>query len=517
MSVRLNSMAVGEEGVLGQSADAVVTPPDTAPLAKQTLAYGLSGLIVPVVGIITLPIFARVFTRSEYGVLELGTALLTVALAVTDAGLTAAALRSFYDYTSDAEQERRSMLLSGFVATTLISLAVAGILIALREDLSRWVFGHPGEGRLMIVIAVSIPAINTLRYVSEVMRVRLQAFAYLATTLVAALITTTLGIVGVLALDWRVVGVFFAGLVGNLVAAGYGIGLVRHGLAGRFSWQKLQPMLRYGLPLMPAAFAAWALSLADRIILSRLGSLAQVGQYAIANRLASLLLIGLTAFLFALTPFLLSIYSENPAQEKAARARALTYLTFILTLTGLVLTLFARELIDVLAPRFDEAYKAVGPLMLGMVGYGIVSLLTTGFSIARKTGRLALLTVAAAAVNIGLNFALIPPWGIVGAALATTIAYGLLAVGYYVAAQRVYHTPYELRKVLTIVVLGSALGVLGVVPLGAEAISVAVRLFAVGAFLAGLWLTHTVRGPELAELRRFVLGMVPLQLRRGRS
>ena len=264
MSVRLNSMAVGEEGVLGQSADAVVTPPDTAPLAKQTLAYGLSGLIVPVVGIITLPIFARVFTRSEYGVLELGTALLTVALAVTDAGLTAAALRSFYDYTSDAEQERRSVLLSGFVATTLISLAVAGILIALREDLSRWVFGHPGEGRLMIVIAVSIPAINTLRYVSEVMRVRLQAFAYLATTLVAALITTTLGIVGVLALDWRVVGVFFAGLVGNLVAAGYGIGLVRHGLAGRFSWQKLQPMLRYGLPLMPAAFAAWALSLADR-------------------------------------------------------------------------------------------------------------------------------------------------------------------------------------------------------------------------------------------------------------
>ena len=76
-------MAVGEEGVVGQSADAVVTPPDTAPLAKQTLAYGLSGLIVPVVGLITLPIFARVFTKSEYGVLELGTTLLSVALAVT--------------------------------------------------------------------------------------------------------------------------------------------------------------------------------------------------------------------------------------------------------------------------------------------------------------------------------------------------------------------------------------------------------------------------------------------------
>jgi O-antigen/teichoic acid export membrane protein len=510
-------MAVGEERVVGQSADAVVTLPDTAPLAKQTLAYGLSGLMIPIVGIITLPIFARVFTRAEYGLLELGTTLLAVALAVTDAGLTAAALRSFYDYSSEAERERRSVMLTGFVATTLISLAVAGVLIALREDVSRWVFGRPGEARLMIVIAASIPAINTLRYVSEVMRVRLQAFDYLATTLIAALITTTLSVVGVLALDWRVLGVFFAGLIGNLVAAGYGLGLVRGGLAGHLSWQKLKPMLTYGLPLVPAAFAAWALSLADRIILSRLGSLGEVGQYAIANRLASLLLIGLTAFLFALTPFLLSIYSENPPQEKAARARALTYLTFILTLTGLVFTLFARELIDVLAPRFDEAYKAVGPLMLGMIGYGIVSLLTMGFSIARKTGRLAVLTVTAAGINIGLNFVLIPLWGIVGAALATTIAYGLLAVAYYVAAQRVYHTPYELKKIVTMVVLGSALGVLGVVPLGTEAVLITVKLLAIAAFLAGLWLTHTVRGPELTELRKFVVGMVPLPLRRASS
>jgi len=498
---------------MGQSADAVVIPPDTAPLAKQTLAYGLSGLIIPIVGLITLPIFARVFTHAEYGVLELGTTPLTVALAVTDAGLTSAALRSFYDYGGEAERERRSVMLTGFLATTAISLVVAEVLAVFREDISRWVFGRPGEGRLMLVIAASIPAANTLRYVSEVMRVRLQAYAYLATTLVAAAITTPLSVVGVLALDWRVVGVFFAGLIGNLVAAGYGVGLVRHGLAGHFSRQKLDTMLRYGLPLVPAAFAAWALSLADRIILSRLGSLGQVGQYAIANRLASLLLLGLTAFLFALTPFLLSIYSENPAQEKAARARALTYLTFILSLTGLVLTLFAKELIDVLAPRFDEAYKAVGPLMLGMIGYGIVSLLTTGFSIARRTGRLALLTVAAAGINIGLNFALIPPWGIVGAALATGIAYGLLAVGYYAAAQRVYHTPYELGKVVTMVVLGSALGVLGVVPLGTEALAVIVKLVAIGAFLGGLWLTHTIRGPELEELRRFVLGMVPRRAR----
>jgi len=50
---------------------------------------------------ITLPVFARVFTRGQYGVIELGTTMTVVALTLTDAGLTAAALRSFYDYGAD--------------------------------------------------------------------------------------------------------------------------------------------------------------------------------------------------------------------------------------------------------------------------------------------------------------------------------------------------------------------------------------------------------------------------------
>src|SRR5689334_12139310 len=129
-----------DERVLSEAVDGVevdvVLPPDPAPLARQMLAYGLSGLIVPLVGMITLPIFARVFTRSQYGLLELGTTTLTVAIAISDAGLTAAALRSFYDYTADEEPERRNVVLTGFLATSAIALAVALLLIGFRGRLS---------------------------------------------------------------------------------------------------------------------------------------------------------------------------------------------------------------------------------------------------------------------------------------------------------------------------------------------------------------------------------------------
>jgi O-antigen/teichoic acid export membrane protein len=485
----------------------VVAPPDHAPLARQTLAYGLSGLIVPLVGMITLPVFARVFTRSQYGLLELGTTALTVAVAVTDAGLTAAALRSFYDYTAEQERERRSVMLTGFLATSAIALAVGLLLIGFRNELSRWLFGEP-QGTLLVVIAGSVLALNTWRYVGEVMRVRFQAFSYLTMSALAATVTTALGVTGVLALDWRVNGVFVAAIAGNAVAAAYGVLAVRRWLRGRFSTPELRRMLVYGLPLIPSALSAWALALVDRIILSRLGSLSEVGEYAVANRLALLLLIGMTAFLFALSPFLLSTYSEDPQQEKAARGRTLTYLTFMLAFAGLALTLFAKEIFEVVAPKFDDAYLTVGPLALGTALYGVSTLLTTGLAIVRKTVHLAGLAVGAAVLNVALNFALIPPFGIVGAGLATAVGYGALALSYYWLTQRLYPTPYEPRKVLAMLAAATLLGLLGLVSFEPVGISVAVKLAALAAFVGVSWLTRAMTGTEYRELRRFASGML---------
>ena len=148
--------------------DPPLLPPDPAPLAGQTLAYGLSGLLVPLVGMITLPVFARVFSRGQYGVLELGVTAIAVGTTITDAGFTAAALRSFYDYRDTEERERRNVLLTAFASTTAVALGVAAVLILFRGSIAHWLFGHRGDEALVVLIAVSIPIQNTWRFASEV-------------------------------------------------------------------------------------------------------------------------------------------------------------------------------------------------------------------------------------------------------------------------------------------------------------------------------------------------------------
>ena len=60
-----------------------------------------------------------------------------------------------------------------------------------------------------------------------------------------------------------------------------------------------------------------------------------------------------------------------------------------------------------------------------------------------------IITFAAAALNIGLNIALIPPYGMTGAAIATVAAYALMFVLTTWNAQRLYPVPYQWRRVLT--------------------------------------------------------------------
>jgi O-antigen/teichoic acid export membrane protein len=70
-------------------------------------------------------------------------------------------------------------------------------------------------------------------------------------------------------------------------------------------------------------------------------------------------------------------------------------------------------------------------------------------------------TGAAAAVNVVLNLVLIPRYGMMGAAVATIAAYTTMFAGMSWWSQRIYHVPYQWRRVVTAVLAGIALTVVG--------------------------------------------------------
>ena len=494
-------------GAGSDSAGAAPQPPSHfLSLAKQALVYGTSGVLLQVVGVVTLPVFARSFTHSEYGLLELALVLFSLSTAVADAGFASAAQRSFFDYTESDAEERRRVIFTAFTSTMGVATAIAVVLIAGRHGLADALFRRSGKTELIVLVAASVPLVIAANFLRETMRLRFRAWHYVVSSVLAAAVSAAVAVAAVLALDVGVEAIFFGMIVGNGIAVAYGLLVVHSDIGRRFSRPELRKMLVYGMPLVPTAIAVWALALLDRLLLGWLSNLSEVGQYAVANRISGVLFLLVTGFVLAFGPYVFSIYSEDPELEKVVRGKTLTYVTIGLSLGALCLTLFARELLLVAAPSFDRAYKAVGPLSLGVLAVGISSVVMAGISIARRTIYLALLAGIGVAVNVGFNLILIPPYGMLGAAFATAAAYGVLTFLHYMVAQRLYPTPYEPKSVLIVVLLAIAFGTLGVVALGPVPVALAVKGLAVAAFLVALRLTGVVSVDELDRIRDLVGG-----------
>jgi O-antigen/teichoic acid export membrane protein len=479
-------------------------PSHIVTLAKHTIVYGLSGVLLQAVGIVTLPIFARAFTQVEYGKLELGLVLSSVTLTVVDLGFASAAQRSFYDYSDSQTEERRRVLFTAISATSMVAVVAALLIAALRGELDNWIFGGSSAERLILAIAVSIPIVNAATFFRETMRLRFRQWSYVAAAVMAAIASAAVSVTLVVAFDAGIEALFIGAIFGNALGVAYGLYVSHRDVGRRFSRPELRVMLAYGIPLVPAALAMWALALIDRVMLSRLGNLAEVGQYAVANRVASLLLLVVTAFALAFGPYIFSIYSQDPEMEKAVRAKALTYFAVVLLIVGLFLTLYAREALELVTPGYDRAYKAVGPLCFGTIAFGISSVVGSGISFARRTRWLPLIAGAAAAVNVVLNLVLIPPYGMVGAAVAAAVAYSVLTLLQHLVAQRVYPTAYETGKLARACVLAIAAGAVGLVVIEPLWLSILVKTLVLLAFVGALRVAHVVDGADLGFARRLI-------------
>ncbi len=150
---------------------------------------------------------------------------------------------------------------------------------------------------------------------------------------------------------------------------------------------------------------------------------------------------------FALQMVLLHSASELWAKEETARiseiaARVARYTLFFTVLVATGIAALAEPFVGLYFG--DEFTPAVLPLWLllpGALGFAIARPI---FAIGQGAGMLQpliLATAAAALLNLGLNLVLIPPYGMAGAAVATSIGYASMLGFHVVAARSIGYNP----------------------------------------------------------------------------
>jgi O-antigen/teichoic acid export membrane protein len=223
-------------------------------------------------------------------------------------------------------------------------------------------------------------------------------------------------------------------------------------LGGSVDLPLLRGLLRYGVPLVPVSLSFWVFTAADRIIVAKMAGLTELGYYSVAVTVTTAFALLSGAVSQAWLPRSMQLFETDRDRAATAVGGALSYYVFGLGLLATTIAAFADEVTAVLSgPDYAPAAEAIPLLCLGAVAFGSQTITASGLTMMHRTGRLAAISIVAAVVNVVVTIALVPRFGIVGAAGGSAVTYVFLAASYLWASQRVWRIHLEARRLLVLI------------------------------------------------------------------
>ena len=220
------------------------------------------------------------------------------------------------------------------------------------------------------------------------------------------------------------------------------------------SWLTIRTMLRFCLPLVPTTIFWWITGVSDRYMVAALSSPEINGLYTAAYKIPTLLIHAVSIFDSA---WKLSVSAEeDPEACRAFYSRVWRVYTTLAFLGGGALMLTCRLFSSLLfAEGFRDAWVYVPILTYATVFTALDTFLGSVYFTSKKTVGSMLTAFAGAGLNVALNFLLIPPFGAMGASVATFVSYFAVCVLRLISTHRLIPFSRELsRGALNTLLLG---------------------------------------------------------------
>jgi O-antigen/teichoic acid export membrane protein len=424
---------------------------------KDSVIYGISLVLTQGISVIIVPIYTRILSPEEYGVID----IILITTALVNLIVVFEITQGFARYYADAESEteKRSY------ASTTLWFSVGGYSLFV---LLAFVFSKPLTVLLLNDLkwesvfqtaVISISLFGLFQILQNQLRWQLKPLLFAISSLVYVFATTSLTLLLLFKFRAGVVAVFYGQIIGSILAGSISWIFAKDYYRLLFSWDRCRNMLLFSLPLVPSSISVFISNYADRIALKSLMSMNEVGIYGVGFRFATvtnLLMVGIQG---ALTPLIYQNYRKSSTPDEIAKIFSYFLVGTIPLYLGI--SLFSKEVIWLLTtPQYYSAWSVIPFLAFSCLATRAY-IFMPGLSIEKKTFTIAFINVTGAILNIILNFTLIPYLGLTGAALATAISSLQIILSYTILSQRLFPIPFQWSRIilsLTIVLMAVIIG-----------------------------------------------------------
>ncbi len=369
---------------------------------------------------VTMLIVARHLGPYMFGSLSYAVAAASLIGPIGHLGLNAIITRDLVEKPGEA---------GGILATSLLLRLLGSCAIVI---LAFWLLGildtNEPNLRTFVVIILAAEVFRS----TQVFSYWLESERRFVSNAVISLCATSAGVIAKLVfvildapLVWFVVVYAGEGLVYAFLVVG------RFCALRPVSLNMLSPTLNYAksllsqsLPLTLSTIGAVANLHLDQVMLGHMHGSQTVGVYAVAARLSEFWYFVPATLVTVLFPMLVEARGRDWRRYQGHLLRLFTLLAWLGVLVALICQVFATSLLPAL---FGPAYAASATVLTIHVWGGIfmsMRVLASRWLIAEHLTKFSIISHGiGAAVNIVLNFLLIPEFGAVGAAYATLVSY----------------------------------------------------------------------------------------------
>ena len=363
--------------------------------------------------------YTEALTPSDYGEADLIIQTANLLIPLVSAGIADGVFRFVLETDDEHTANRKSIFSSGFYTIS----AGTAILAALSSFIS--IPGFVSEYKWLLIWFISASCYHSLcaQFIRGEGKTRL--FAY------QGVLNTVLVIV----FSILFLSVFEAGTRGYIISITLADSICAlYLVAGQKLWRlmdiHLKPgmwrkMMRYSLPLVPAALFWWITSVSDRYMITWfLGSGAN-GIYTVASKIPAIITL--------ISGMFLEAWQFSAVRESRGSRRS--YISFytniwsmfltVMFIGGSIIIAFSPATIRLLAAsEYYSAAEYLPILTAAAILSSLVSFMGSVYIVTKRSSLSFLTTAAGALFNIILNFLLIPTHlGIYGAAIATLCSY----------------------------------------------------------------------------------------------
>lgn len=422
-------------------------------LAKDTIIYGGTDLLGKLINFITFPIIANILMPKDFGMLEIILSTSSFIGIFLSCGVNNAVQKYYFEVP---EHTKKQVLTMGFlvvVSFSLIFIILSIFFIILKNYFSLSFINNLNYlSYFSLVLFTVLIQINT--FLLDIFRNNFESkkfFSY-------SLFYKTL-----LAMGTLILVLFYLKNIDGYILAQFIVSLLLfillfYNLKKNFIFKTnlywILKLIKFGYPFVLVGIVYWVFSYTDRWMLSYLSNFDEVGYYSVAYRFGTIITFISFAFGNAWGPWAFKLKKDESQNYKHIYGNILLQHLFVMIFISTFLILFSDEIIKlVMSKEYWKSTSTLKVISFGLLFQSTQQITGIGISLEGKTTIFSKLILVTSLLNIGFNYILIPKFGALGAAIATTINHLILTLFYLRKTVKYGHMEIKYDKLIVLLLI----------------------------------------------------------------